>query len=249
MYGPRPWVSGSLVALLLRAPLVVVPVIVGIVIGLSHLPHPPPAMITFAFDDGYESVYELAFPILSRYDFPATVFVITSTIGQPGYLSLEQLKTLYENGWEIASHSISHPHLSQLDDKQLLVEIKDSKRTLKELGFTVYSFSPPYGEIDGALSLVKQYYFCSLSGLEGINDLPISENERYQLKVKIVRANTTLEELQQLILHLRHQWLILLFHQIDGNGEYSFSCQDFEALVKYVSELGFKPVPLHLIFK
>lgn len=73
-----------------------------------------PKMIVISFDDGYLDNYTRAFPLLIKYGFKATIFVITSKIfSKPsnGYLSWQQLKQMVESGYiEVQSHSHSHKY-------------------------------------------------------------------------------------------------------------------------------------------
>jgi len=71
----------------------------AIFLGLGKEPQP---IITISFDDGYESTYNKALPILERYDLPATVFVITDNVEKEGYMKLEQLMVLQEQAGKLA---------------------------------------------------------------------------------------------------------------------------------------------------
>lgn len=113
------------------------------------------------FDDGYLSVYEHAYPIMVQRKMKATVYVVADTIGginewdhRAGdqlekMMTAQQVREMSDSGFEIGSHALSHPHLSSLDDKQLKMEIVDSKHKLEDLiGKEVTSFSYPYGDYD-----------------------------------------------------------------------------------------------------
>lgn len=67
-------------------------------------------MVTIVFDDGLSSIYEYAFPVLSRYGVPATVGAIATRVGNgdPDFMDAKQLHELAKAGWEIASHSLTH---------------------------------------------------------------------------------------------------------------------------------------------
>lgn len=125
--------------------------------------------VAITFDDGCRSVYELAYPILAEFGMVATVFVPTAYIGQPapmswpgieGYASGEhadeliamnwdQARELADAGWEIGSHTRSHPRLVNLDDRQLIDELAGSKADCEDrLGRPCTSIAYPYGDVD-----------------------------------------------------------------------------------------------------
>ena len=118
---------------------------------------------TFAitFDDGYLSVYDHACPMLSERNMTATVYVVVDSLGgvnewdkragdcEEKMMSAAQARELAEAGFEIGSHTLTHPRLSALDDDQLRAEVADSKRKLEDvIGREVTSFSYPYGDFD-----------------------------------------------------------------------------------------------------
>jgi len=107
------------------------------------------------FDDGFESFYHHALPILERNSMKSTIFPIVNGIG--GYaqndvfgplphLTKKQLREIASLGHEIGSHTMSHAALPYLSSKQVYTELRDSKRALEDiLGMTIQSISFPYG--------------------------------------------------------------------------------------------------------
>ncbi len=71
----------------------------------------PVKSVIITFDDGYRSVYELAFPVLQECGFQGVVYVITGYVGAPTYMSSAQLTELFANGWETGSHTVSYEDL------------------------------------------------------------------------------------------------------------------------------------------
>jgi len=129
----------------------------------------PGKRVAITFDDGFRSVRELAKPILDRVGVPASVFVPTAFpgsgrplawqgteqwLGGPheeelGSLTWEELAALAEDGWEVGSHTRSHPRLSTLDDGALRDELAGSRRDCEErLGRPCTSLAYPYGDHD-----------------------------------------------------------------------------------------------------
>ena len=131
----------------------------------------PPATRTLAvtFDDAYRSVFELAFPILSRLGLPATVFVPTALIGSEGPMSWpgidewlggpyehelvgmswSELEQLVSSGWEAGSHTRSHPRLTTVAQERLEFELRGSREDCEQrLGGPCRSVAYPYGDVD-----------------------------------------------------------------------------------------------------
>lgn len=131
----------------------------------------PPAELTVAvtFDDAHRSVLDLALPILTRLGLPATVFVptayaehgrlmdwqgIAQWLGGPHEAELrcmtwDELRSLAALGWEIGSHTLTHPRLTTIDDQTLARELSESRRVCEErLGAPCHSLAYPYSEYD-----------------------------------------------------------------------------------------------------
>lgn len=126
-------------------------------------------VVAVTFDDAYTSVGELAAPILERFGFRGTVFAPTSYIGtgQPMSwdgieewagspheqelmpMSWESLRSLAERGWEVGSHTVTHPHLTQVEDQVLRQELVSSREECaRMIGSECTSIAFPYGDCD-----------------------------------------------------------------------------------------------------
>ncbi len=90
------------------------------------------------FDDGYESNLTLALPILKELFIPATIFLATDLVGQPGYLSWEQVQAVQESGFfTIYSHSHSHMNAQENTAEDFLADVRQSQEELDaHLGVT-----------------------------------------------------------------------------------------------------------------
>ena len=133
----------------------------------ANLPNRP---IILTFDDGSETVFTTAMPIMQKYGFTGTAFIVYNYIGAGLYMNVDQIKSLHDSGWEIGSHSLSHVNLRQRPGKQE-DEISSSKRRLEErLGFPIPVFAYPFGANDASsLRLVRESGYIAAVGLgEGI---------------------------------------------------------------------------------
>jgi len=126
--------------------------------GELDLPRKP---ILITFDDGYAETYEVAFPILLGYGMKAVIYVladrnITTNVWDGGngasnlrLMSHQQILELRAAGFEIGSHSLTHPNLTKVPNSQAWEEISRSRMLLEILlNAPVRAFSYPYGFLD-----------------------------------------------------------------------------------------------------
>lgn len=117
----------------------------------------PARAVGLTFDDGYEDAYSIALPILQRYGMHGTFYVVNSFVGQPGYMSWEQLAALRDAGMEIGAHTVSHLNLTSLDAGTASYEIGQSKAEIEQrLGVSVASFCYPAGFYDPSIEGLVQ---------------------------------------------------------------------------------------------
>ncbi|HSE05570.1 MAG TPA: polysaccharide deacetylase family protein [Methylomirabilota bacterium] len=104
----------------------------------------PTAAITF--DDGEESHYARAFPVLGEAGGRADFFVNTATVGRPGFLSWSQIAEMQRAGHAFHSHSHDHVVLLGLGAAALRRQLRESKDVLEDrLGVPVQFLAAPYG--------------------------------------------------------------------------------------------------------
>ena len=111
----------------------------------------PTKPIVITFDDGYSDNYQNAFPILKKYKFPATFFVITQYVDdkKTGYMNWDQLEEMAIEKMEIGSHSMTHPDLRDKPRVFQVSEIAGSKLLIESrIGTPVRVFSYPAGRYD-----------------------------------------------------------------------------------------------------
>ncbi|MBH41860.1 MAG: hypothetical protein CL685_04035 [Candidatus Magasanikbacteria bacterium] len=123
------------------------------------------------FDDGDNSFLSIVLPLLKKRELKNVVLAITTdNVGQPGFLSYDDLSWVQEKGVVISSHSVSHPalayyingvaqesaigaeyqtapfgHTRRLTAQEILFQLKESKKTLQDNGFFTDEFVLPHG--------------------------------------------------------------------------------------------------------
>jgi peptidoglycan/xylan/chitin deacetylase (PgdA/CDA1 family) len=116
----------------------------------------PDRSFLITFDDGYESVYREAFPVLTRYNMTATVFL---TVGEDGeiakqggtcngrdMLTWRQIREMAEAGIQFGAHTITHPDLTDIGIEQAEYEMYRPKMIIEDkLGVSPVYFAYPYG--------------------------------------------------------------------------------------------------------
>lgn len=109
----------------------------------------PPRPVIITFDDGHDEHASIAAPILSRFNLTATFFIHTGFIGQVNSMTWDDVRELARRGFEIGSHTRTHPHLTALSDRQLVEELEGSKEDIKrELGIEPEVVAYPFGDCD-----------------------------------------------------------------------------------------------------
>jgi len=116
-------------------------------------------LVGLTFDDGYQDFATSALPILERYGFTATLFIVAGLLGGENewddgqrlpLLDKDELREVRARGIEIGSHGLSHVPLAGLDHATLRREVQDSRELLSGLlGEPVGGFCYPYGSVDG----------------------------------------------------------------------------------------------------
>jgi peptidoglycan/xylan/chitin deacetylase (PgdA/CDA1 family) len=151
----------------------------------------PDKAIVLTFDDGWVSQYKYAVPILEKFKFTGTFFIITNYTNNnyKAYMNWDNLKDLVVHNFDIESHSKSHPVLNKINSKELFEELIGSKKILEnKLAIKVNAVAyPDYAQNEIVREAVKS------AGYTGARDGNASFNNSidyiYQLKSQEVVNN------------------------------------------------------------
>jgi peptidoglycan/xylan/chitin deacetylase (PgdA/CDA1 family) len=149
----------------------------------------PPRCFVITFDDGYADTFTTAAPILARFGFTATVFVVSGLVGGTNLwdagvspparlMGWDALSALVQRGFSIGSHTKSHRRLTRLSLEEAWEELSESRRCLESrLSIGVSTFCYPWGDCSpGVRDLVQKAGY-----LAACDDVGRSENTRFTL--------------------------------------------------------------------
>jgi len=175
----------------------------------------PSNTIVITFDDGFMNFYQYAYPILKKYQLPATCFIIASKIesSDDNFMHRDILQEIIKDGIvSIGSHTASHKSLSQLGDKELLHEISGSKNIIeKKLGTPVDYFSYPYGtvrDIDKRCIevLASSGYKLACTSINGVNS---NNSDPYALRRTKIEWGDSLASFKKILRGSVDIWVIV----------------------------------------
>jgi peptidoglycan/xylan/chitin deacetylase (PgdA/CDA1 family) len=220
-------------------------------------------VVILTFDDGYESQYSNAKPILDKYGFKATFYIVCNYVGSgDNRMTWEEIKSLQQEGHDIASHTMNHDDLSKLTPQGVEYEVAQSKQCLLEQGINPKSFAYPFngGSDDpSVISAVASHYDLARTATDplaflGCNDKcdtskysivgwshdsekknnAYNDQQMFERFVEVVNSQTKYNA------NGVNAVPILIWHKIDNsNEEYSTSANLFDAELKYLHDNGF----------
>jgi peptidoglycan/xylan/chitin deacetylase (PgdA/CDA1 family) len=198
----------------------------------------PYGIVSINFDDGFQSAYDTAIPILNKAGFKSTQYIISNYLGKKGYINKNEVLEMAKQGHEIGSHTRGHLHLDQISSEKMKDEIFGSKEDLQKIGIDAETFAYPYGSFNSDLEkLVKQAGYIGARITQPLlND---KSSDKFALRRQRVEAGTSFFEVKQAIDEAvrEKKWVILVFHKIDNSDDsISVNPKMFQVIVDYLSE-------------
>ena len=106
----------------------------------------PEKMAVLTFDDGYIDFVECALPLLRKFGMTATIFLVHSRLGKPGFMDVNGVREAMKAGIEVGVHGLNHRDLCRCSEAELYEEIVVAKERLEaSLGVSMPTFCYPYG--------------------------------------------------------------------------------------------------------
>ncbi len=126
-------------------------------------------VVILSFDDNRIGDFTYAKPILDKYGFKATFFVICGKTTDSGAMNWQDIAAMQKDGMDIESHTMTHTHLNTLNQNQLNYEIGGPKQCLASHGYNATIFAYPYNEGSNnpvVVNTVAKYYDMARSGTD-----------------------------------------------------------------------------------
>jgi len=203
----------------------------------------PDKCVSLTADDGYQSIYDNAYPLLKKFQMPMAVFVATEAIDNhfPAMMSWQQLDEMSDL-IAVYNHGVSHSHLVGKESEVIAAEITDAQKRLEtELGTQTKFFAYPYGEFDdatyGQLQALGYVGFSQQSGAIGGNsdwlNLPryamagsYAKMSSFSLKVNSLPMPIASEWPKSMIIgeHERPLLTLKFTRPMNANERYQFAC-------------------------
>ncbi len=155
--------------------------------------------ICMTFDDGNRTDYLTVLPLLQRHSFSATFYVTTQWIGQPGFVTAEDLKHLHAAGMELGSHGHTHRYFDEMSTDELTNELTESTAILSKIVNTrIRTLGAPGGRLHPQLCTIARRV-----GIETISTsqfgLLSSESVRLSIPRVPVLRTTLIDEFQNMV--------------------------------------------------
>ena len=222
-------------------------------------------VVILTFDDGYKNQYSNAKPILDKYGFKATFSIVCNYVGNgDNRMTWEEIKSLQQEGHDIASHTMNHDDLSKVPAQTVEYEVAQSKQCLLDQGINPKSFAYPFngGSDDPTvLNIVASHYDLARTATDPLAFLSCGDDSNCTTnKYSIMgwshdseKKDNAYNDQQMLgrfvqVVNSQNEYNtngvnavpILIWHKIDNtNVEYSTSVDLFEAEMKYLYDNGF----------
>lgn len=180
----------------------------------------PQPLVTMIFDDSFITHYTRMKALFAAQGEVACPAIVTDQVGTGGYMSWAQIIELQAAGWEIMSHTKTHPDLSGLTEAQVRAEFELSDVAFRANGLRVQNLAYPFNLYNEQVRRIAREYFRSARGGSlGYPNFDVINT--YELEGNNAEDHTKLAEYQALVdtAETNEQWLIFYFHTTDDDDE------------------------------
>jgi peptidoglycan/xylan/chitin deacetylase (PgdA/CDA1 family) len=200
--------------------------------------------VVMSFDDGDASVYSTAYPIMRARGLRGTAYIVSSSVGASGKMTLTQLRVLDAAGWDIGNHSSTHRDLATLDLASIEKELDDCAGflTMNDLPRSARDVAYPFGGYDQTVLRAMEATGMTTGRTVSYRPESLPVDEPYLISASGANATQqTVAQIESSIDRAVHDGatIHLFFHGVASQADsYYQSIPDFTAICDYVSKLG-----------
>ncbi len=201
-------------------------------------------IISVSFDDGWQSVYQNALPILDKYSVRTTQYIIADEISKPEYMTEAELKKLMKDGHEIGGHSLRHCDLTTLAGYDLRYDIQNSKKILSKTFGPIKGFAHPFGSYnDSTVEELKKEFSYIRSTDVGFNTRFF---DKQNIQVQNIYPDTKLSEVEAMVSQAVNEklWLVFVYHRAEPTGKYGINLEELDKQIATIAKSGAKVLPI-----
>ncbi|MCP3983749.1 MAG: polysaccharide deacetylase family protein [bacterium] len=217
--------------------------------GLTAVEQTSEGYVSFTFDDGTLSHFEVAAPAMQKHGFRGTAYVMPDEVDGKGFMTSDQLDQLRgDYGWDVAAHHAIP--FTQMKTGELEPAILSVQHYLRQRGFDagLGHLAYPLGRQDPMVvrPLVRKHFTTARLASAGPETIPPADP--HLLRAVNVLNTTTPEEIGKVALRAKEhgEWAILMFHLLndDPKLEIAYAIDQFEKALLEVEKTGVKVLPV-----
>jgi peptidoglycan/xylan/chitin deacetylase (PgdA/CDA1 family) len=209
------------------------------------------AVVSVTFDDGIDNQAS-AVPLLDSHGMKGTFYVNAGRVGEPGYLTWDELVSMAAGGHEVGGHTLDHVDLTTVSTSEARYQVGENRAHLLKRGFADEDFAFPYGAgwHDPTLkSIVQECGYSSARGAWGLVGEDCTTCTAYSETIPPEdawairtadnpKSSTALSTIQGYVTNAETHgggWVILVLHGIcDGGDQFSISQATFQGLLDWL---------------
>lgn len=204
-------------------------------------PEPTEKVVSIIFDDGWKSQLD-AIPVLEQYNFSVAFAIVASYPDYPDFMNWKEIAFIAQKGHDIASHTLTHPRLSTLDNETLHTELSKSQQILRSKGYPANILVYPYGDGNDNQTVrdaVAKYYLLA-RGTE-IGKYNLTSPDRFTITSYGIYNYTTMTDFADYLDGTQGNNVTLLYyHKISPeNIDMAIPIETFQAQMQYLKDNGY----------
>lgn len=224
-----------------------------------NIPQAGQRVVCIVFDDGWQSQYDNAVPILNYYGYKASFGIITSYVGTSWlntkattYMTWNEIVDLANKGNDIESHTWNHANLANLDNYSIDYELAQSKQDLMTHGINspILIYPDGGGAGNATVESITQQYYCLARSINPSSLNMSKPFDRYDIPAYTIQNTTTINQFENMVNSANNSTIVIVYyHRIDyENVNTAITPQEFTAQMQYLKDNNFTVETMKQLF-